>query len=240
MLRINRSLLTLCASVLLALGLVTSRASAQTDDPPASTIRVTGEATVTSRSDRAELDLGVVTRAQSSQQAATENARVLQNVLTALRQALGPKASIETVSYALQPEYQFPQGGAPTITGYTAINVVRATQDDLTRVGAVIDAATRAGANQIDRIRFTLKDDAAAKAAALRAAVADARAKATTLAGSLGLQALRVRSIEEASPTLRPVYDLAARTAATTTPILPGTLETTASVTLVFEFGNRR
>jgi len=239
MARIIRSPLTLCASVLLALGLVASRASAQTDDRAASTIRVTGEASVTSRPDRAELDLGVMTRAQSSQQAATENARVVQNVLTALRQALGARASIETVSYALQPEYQFPQGGAPTITGYTAINVVRVAEDDLARIGAVIDAGTRAGANQIERIRFTLRDDAAAKAGALRAAALDARAKASSLASALGLQILRIRSVEEASPTLRPLYDLAVRTAATT-PILPGTLETTATVTLVVDFGNRR
>src|SRR4051812_47521202 len=88
-----------CASEAIALGLGAGHASAQTADPPASTIRVTGEASVTSRPDRVELDLGVVTRAPSSQQAATENARVAQNVLASLRKALGAKATIETVSY---------------------------------------------------------------------------------------------------------------------------------------------
>ena len=228
-------------SVSIVLALLAARASADTGDPAASTIRVTGEASVTSRPDRVELDLGVVTRAASSQQAATENARVAKNVVAALRGALGPKATIETVSYALQPDYQYPQqGGAPTITGYTATNIVRVTEDDLASIGAVIDAATRAGANQIDRIRFTLKDEGAAKSNALRVAALDARAKANSLASALGLQVLRIRSVEEASPTPRPLYDLALRSAAGTTPILPGTIETTATVTLVVEFGNHR
>jgi uncharacterized protein YggE len=229
-----------CASVFIVLGLIATRASAQAVNPSASTIRVTGEATVTSRPDRAELDLGVVTRGPNAQQAASENARVLQNVLGALRRALGPTANIETISYALQPDYQFPQpGGEPKIVGYTVSNVVRVTQDDLSNVGTVIDAATRAGANQIRRIRFTLRDDAPAKASALRGAARDARAKAYNLAHALGLQIVRIRSVDETTPTRSPFFDLELRAAATT-PILPGTIETTATVTLEAEFARYR
>ena len=232
--------LRFCASTLIVLALVAGRAGAQTGEPPASTIRCTGEASVTSVPERVVLDLGVVTRAASSQQAASENARVGQNVLTALRKAVGARGTIETVSYSLQPDYQYPQGGgAPKITGYTATNIVRVTDDDLTNVGAVIDTATRAGANQVERIRFTLKDESAAKANALRLAALDARAKGNALASALGLQVVRVRSIEEASPTSRPLYELALRSSPATTPILPGTIETTATVTLVYEFTRR-
>jgi uncharacterized protein YggE len=239
------SLIRLCASVSLVLALVASRADAQANQPneavsPA--IRVTGEASVTSRPDRVELDLGVVTRGASSQQASAENARTLQNVLAALRKTLGAKANtaadIETVSYALEPNYQYPQNGEPKIVGYTATNVVRVTEDDLTNVGAVIDAATRAGANQIERIRFTLKDEAAAKASALRGAALDARAKANSLAGALGVQITRIRSIDEASPTSRPLFDVALRSTAQATPVLPRAIETNATVTLVIEFAN--
>lgn len=227
-----------CASIVLAL--VVTRANAQTGDPPASTIRVTGEASVTSRPDRVEVDLGVMTRAGTAQQAATENARVAQNVLAAVRRVLGPRATIETVSFGLQPDYQFPQNGEPKIVGYTATNVFRVTQDDVTNVGTVIDAATRAGANQIERIRFTLKDESAAKANALRLAALEARTKANSLANALGLQVVRIRSVDEASPTSRPFFDLALRSAGPSTPIVPGTIETTATVTLVVEFANRR
>ena len=233
--------LRILASAIFVLGLAASPALAQAADPP-STIRVSGEASVTSRPDRAEVDLGVVTRAATSQQAAAENARVLQKVLAALRSSLGQHASIQTISYGLQPDYQYPpQGGTPKLTGYTATNIVRITQDDLGNLGAVLDAATRAGANQIERIRFTLKDEAAAKANALRIAALDARAKANSLASALSLQVVRIRSIDETSPARRPLYDVAfAKSAEVTTPILPGTIETTAMVTLTVEFANRR
>lgn len=230
------------ASLSLALALVASPASADITDPPASTIRVMGEASVTSPPDRAELDLGVVTRSPNPQQAAAENARVLQNVLRALRNLLGPRADIQTISYALHPDYEYPQpGGAPRITGYTATNVVRVRQDgDLTRLGAILDAATRAGANQVERIRFTLRDEGAAKANALRLAALEARTKANSLATALGVQIARVHSVEEVSLTPRPFYELAARSTVPATPILPGTIETTATVTLTLELAGRR
>lgn len=219
-----------------------AKAGAKAGAPPPATVSVMGEASVTSNPDRVELDLGVVTRARTAQEAASENARVLQDVLTALRSALGPKADIETISYALQPDYQYPpQGGAPKITGYTATNVVRVTMDDVRRVGTVIDAATGAGANQVQRIRFTLADEGAAKSEALRLAARDARAKAASLATALGLRFVRIRAVAEASATPRPFYDLElARVAAPTTPILPGSIETTATVTLTIEVGTGR
>ncbi|HEX2691367.1 MAG TPA: SIMPL domain-containing protein [Kofleriaceae bacterium] len=201
---------------------------------------MTGEASVTSRPDRVTIDLGVVTRGAAAQQAATENARAAQNVLASLRKALGPRATVETISYVVQPDYQYPpQGGEPTITGYTATNLVRVTQDDLSNVGAVIDTAARAGANQVNQIRFLLKDDSAAKANALRGAAFDARAKANSLASALGLQVVRIHSVDESSPTPRPLFDLAFRSGAST-PILPGGIETTATVTLAVEFTTRR
>jgi hypothetical protein len=224
---------------LLALAASPARA-ADSDEPPASTIRVTGEASVTTRPDRVELDFGVVTRAPNAERAAAENARVLQNVLTALRRALGPRADIQTISYFLQPDYQYAEGAPPRITGYTATNTVRVRQDDPARIGPVIDAATRAGANQIERIRFLLKDEDAPKANALRMAALEARAKANALATALGLQVIRIRSVEEVGPSPRPYFDLElARSAAATTPILPGRIETTATVTLTVELARR-
>lgn len=233
--------LRLLASVPFVLALAGSPSRAAADNPPPSTIRVTGEATVSARPDRVEIDLGVVTRGATAQQAATENARILSNVLASLRRALGAKATIETVSYALYPDYQYsPQGGDPKITGYTATNLVRVTQDDLTNVGTVLDTATRAGANQVERIRFVLKDEGSIKSQALRNAALDARLKANTVANSLGLQVARIHSVEEVSRAPRPYFELAvAKSAGPTTPILPGAIETSAMVTLTVEVVRR-
>lgn len=208
------------------------------DGARASTLRVIGQASVMSPPDQVKIDFGVVTRAETAQQAAAENARMLQNVLSALRRELGPGADIETISYVLRPDYRYPPEGEPELTGYTATNLVRVTEDDLSNVGALIDTATRGGANRVERIQFTLKDPDAAQARALRRAAEDARAKAGRLASALGLQVIGIRSVIETGETPRPFYELdVARIAATTTPIVPGAIETTATVTLTAEAG---
>jgi len=228
------------ASASLVLALVASHGLAKADTAPIPTIRVTGEASVSARPDRAEIDLGVVTRATTAQHASAENARVLGNVLAGLRKALGAKATIETISYALYPDYQYPPQGDPKIVGYTATNLLRVTQEDLTAVGAVLDTATRAGANRVERIRFTLKDEDAAKARALRGAALEARAKANALATTLGVQIVRIQSVDEIGPTSRPLFELEmAHSSAPMTPILPRSLEITATVTLTVELVRR-
>ena len=107
---------------------------------------------------------------------------------------------------------------------------------------AVIDAATQAGANHVQGIQFTLRDQDAVRAEALREAVLRARAEADVLAAALGLKVLRVLSVEENSPRVVPVrvFDGAPRamaTAAPATPVEAGTLDVTADVTLSVEAG---
>src|ERR1700739_1876811 len=63
-------------------------------------------------SSRVQIDLGVSTRAAKSQDAAAQNARQVDAVLAAARKAAGPNAVLKTVSYSLNPNYQYhPTGG---------------------------------------------------------------------------------------------------------------------------------
>jgi len=212
---------------------------------PLSSIRVTGDARVSARPDRVQIDLGVQTVEVQSQAAAAGNARALDAVLAAVRSAAGPTGQLRTVSYSLSPNYQYhPNGGEPTITGYTAVNVVEVTLDDLGRMGDVIDAATRAGANRVQGIQFTLRDQDAVRAEALRQAAQRARAEAEVLAGALNLKILRVLTVEETSPQIVPVrmFKAAARAMAggaaeAPTPVESGTLDVSAQVVLLVEVG---
>jgi uncharacterized protein YggE len=226
---------------LLLLILAGASAAALAQQPPVSSIRVTGDARVTAKPDRVQIDIGVSTRAPQSQDAAAQNARQVEAVLAAVRKAAGPAAVLKTISYSLNPNYQYhPNGGEPTIDGYTANNVVQVTLDELAKIGAVIDAATQAGANHVQAIQFTLRDQAAVRAQALREAATRARAEAEVLAEALGLKVMRVLSVEESSPGIVPVRVLAGAprtmvTAAAPTPVETGTLDVTANVTLSVE-----
>jgi len=212
--------------------------------PPVSSIRVTGDARVTAKPDRVQIDVGVTTRAALSQDAASQNARELEAVLAAVRKAAGPTAVLRTLSYSLTPNYRYhPKEGEPTIEGYTALNVVQVQLDDLTRIGAVIDAATQSGANRVQGIQFTLRDQDTVRAQALREAATRARAEVDVLAAALGVKVLRILSVEESSPRFAPVrvYGGAARAmnaeAAPQTQVESGTLDVTADVTLSVEVG---
>ena len=210
---------------------------------PLSSIRVTGDAKVTAKPDRVQIDIGVTTRAAQSQDAASQNARQVDAVLAAVRKATGPAAVLKTISYSLNPTYQYHSNGEePTITGYSAVNVVQVTLDDLAKIGTVIDSATLAGANHVQGIQFTLRDQDAVRAEALRQAATRARAEAEVLAAALGLKVVRVLSAEENSPRVVPVraYRGAPRAAmatATATPVEAGTLDVTADVMLTVEVG---
>jgi uncharacterized protein YggE len=205
-----------------------------------SSIRVTGEARVTAKPDRVQIDVGVSTHAAASQDAASQNARQVDAVLAAVRKVAGSTAVLKTIGYSLNPNYHYhPNGGEPTIEGYTAQNVVQVTLDDLGRIGTVIDAATQAGANHVQGIQFTLRDQDGVRAEALREAVTRARAEADVLAGALGLKVVRVLSVEESSPHVIPVRAFAGARAAAAeaapTPVEAGTLDVTANVTLSVE-----
>ena len=208
--------------------------------PPPS-IQTSGEAVVTAKPDRAQIDIGVVTQADNSQNAALKNATQLGAVLAQLKQLLGTGADVKTISYSLSPNYRYPTGGGePTITGYTATNVVRVTLDDLAQVGKVIDTATGSGANRIQSLQFTLKNRETVEAQALTEAARNARKKADTLAAALGVNILRILSVSESSPVIVPVRSVAyARAEATSTPIESGTIEVQATVSLVVEISPR-
>lgn len=231
-----------CCIVLSLAGVVPALAEPpQTSPAQPSSIRVTAEARVTAKPDRVEIDIGVATHAASSQQAATENASRADAVLAAVRKAAGSTGVLKTISYSLNPDYKYHPNTEPTPDGYTAANVVQVTLDDLARIGAVIDSATAAGANRVQGITFTLRDQDAARAQALREAATRARGEADVLAEALGLRVVRVLTVEQNSAQFVPVRFSASRlaapaaTAGAPTPVEAGTLDISASVTLSVE-----
>ncbi len=201
-------------------------------------IRVTGEATLSVEPDQAEIDLGVVTQAPTARAASAANATKLDAVLTAIRNIVGDKGKIDTTNYSLRPNYTRPRGGGEaTIASYTATNTVRASGVAIDATGELIDVAIEAGANNVQRLNFTVADTETPRLQALADAARQARAKAEALAAALGLEIVRVLSVAEGTPAVvRPYAPRAAMmqadAAAPTTPVEPGSVEVRASVTL--------
>jgi hypothetical protein len=209
--------------------------------PRPATIQVTGHAQVSETPDRVYIGIGVTTQAQQSEAAASQNAARLAAVIAAVKRAAGAGTQLTTTEYSINPNYNYPRdGGTPTVVGYTVSNVVEVRLDDLRKIGQVIDAATQAGSNNVQGIRFALRDEEAPRTEALREAALKARRDAETLAGALGLKVVGVLSVTEQSPDgmPMPIYPqggvrlMAARAP---TPVETGTLDVSASVTLTVE-----
>jgi uncharacterized protein YggE len=158
---------------------------------------VTGNALVQAQPDTAVVVVAVTTQARSALEAQQENARKSDAVVRAVKDAAGARAEVKTSGYNLQPQYAYKEGQPPTIQAYQARNSVTVTLSDLTRVGAVIDAASGAGATNVDSLSFTLREDKAARQQALADATRAALAKAQTIAQALGGRVVRIVEVQE-------------------------------------------
>lgn len=202
---------------------------------------VTGDSTVQAQPDTAVVTVAVVTQNASASEAQAENASKTDAVVRAVKAAAGAGAEVKTGGYSLQPQYAYKEGVPPTITSYVARNAVNVTTGTLDRVGGIIDAATRAGANNIDGLAFTLRRDEAARGQALSAATRDATAKARIIAETLGGRVVRIIEVQEGGAIVRPLVTndstnfIRARAAQDATPVEPGSLDIRVQVTLVAE-----
>src|SRR4030095_3245136 len=225
--------------------LLTWRADAQQRDnrPRTPSITVNGEATISAEPDQAQLDIGVVTQARSAPEASKENAERLSRVLAEVKKLLGKGDEVKTSGYSLTPNYRYPQGGKPEIVGYIASNTVRIKTNTLDLVGKLIDTSMQAGANNMNRLVFTLKDEQGAQLDALRNASAKAKVKAEAIAASLGLKIVKIASITEGERTIQPIFRQAmsarAEAAQAPTPVEPGTVEVRSTVSLTAEISEK-
>lgn len=204
-------------------------------------VRARGQATVSAQPDEARIEIGVTTQSQSAETAVAENALKSDAVLKELRGQFGPRTEVKTVSYSLTPMYEYPKaGGQPRLTGYTAQNTVRVTTGDISTVGRIIDLATRSGANHVDLLQFTLKNEQQFRAQALREAAAAARLNAEAIAAGLGLKPVRVIAAQENGPAeMEPIRQMAlaprAQIPAVQPPVEPGPIRIQAGVTVEVE-----
>ena len=212
-----------------------SAAPAQTTTMRRPFIRSLGEGTISVQPDLAKVNIGVVTTAATAQDASAQNATKVAAVLSQLTQLLGMGADIKTISYSLNANYNYPAGSPPVLINYSVTNIVQVTTADLANIGKVIDVGTQAGANTIQGLQFSLKDEQPARAQALKLAAQQARMHADAIAAGVNGRTGAVLAAEEGgSVSITPIRALTP-TAGTTTPVQPGTLEVRANVTLEVE-----
>lgn len=208
-------------------------------------IRVYGEAEITAEPDVARIILAVETRSQSAKEAAEENARLMDAVLSALKEMGLEEEQLKTGAYSIYSyrEAVEPRTQEQQITHYRATNELNITLHELDKTGPVIDTAVQAGANQVRSIHFDLQDPENMQLEALKSATSQAGTKARAIAESAGVTIREIKSISEDSVYYAPFraeyrddIGLGEAEAAPPTPITPGDVTVRARVTAEYRF----
>lgn len=243
---IRMTLLTLLA--ILALPLV---ATAQgTPGVPEGTenrrsIIVEGVGTVDITPDTADVSFGVITQNESLEEAQDENSTRTQALMDVFTEAGIAEEDIQTAHYSVRVINEYDRdGNLVGVQGFEVWNSVTVTIRDISIVGAILDEAIGAGANEVSSISFYVDNTDAAASQARRAAIEDARAKADEMAEAGGVIVTGVISIEElSSPEPSPImFDTseadaggAAESAPRQVPVSPGQTSISVTVRVVFE-----
>ena len=168
-----------------------------------SRINVTGEGRINLAPDIATLDMGVVSEAETAQQALEDNNIRMASVIASMKEAGVTARDLQTSNFNIQPRYVYdqPRQGEeqkpPRIVGYTVSNSLLVIVRDLAKVGEILDRSIGLGVNSGGNIRFGNDDPGQVVSEARVKAVSDARARAETLVGAAGARLGRIIEINE-------------------------------------------
>lgn len=203
------------------------------------TITVTGSAVMSLKADYAQVSVGVSTQASTVSEAAQENNVLIHAVIDALKAAGVAENDIVTSSYSVYAQYDYSSfTGEEKLSGYKVTNQLKVIIRDMDHIGATLDQATAAGANNIYNIEFLSTKADEAQDEAVTYAVQDAVRQAKLLASAAGLEMGGIVSISDSTSgwyTTSRTYSSALDEAATGNSILPDDASVSASVTMVFE-----
>jgi hypothetical protein len=206
--------------------------------PPQIVTSASGEARLPP--DRANLLIGVQTRAATAAAAAKENNARQTAVIAAIAAAGIPKEQISTENYNVYAETRPDRTGQnPAVVAYVVTNVVRVELRRTEQVGPVIDAALAKGANEIQGLEFFSSSTESGRRQALAEAIGKARGDAEAMARAAGGKLGPLLEVSTTDSGPRPLYRTNAMSRAAgamPTPIEPGELTLRVAVTARWQF----
>lgn len=202
-------------------------------------VELTVTETSNTKPDMATVNAGVTTRAMQADAAARQNAEKMDAIIARLRQIGVAREDIQTSNFSINPQYQYRSDGqTPVFLGYDVTNQVNVKLRNIARIGSALDALIAAGANNVNGPSFMLENDKGARDDARKAAFSSAQARARSLAAMAGYRDVRLLEVSEtytSRPQFKGEMDAIAVTASRVTPIEPGVVGTSATLTVKYE-----
>jgi uncharacterized protein YggE len=225
------------AAVLVITGLYASPAAAQQTLVNSPTVSTEGRASMKVSPDVAWITVAAESHALKTADAQRLNAAAMDSLRASLKQSGVPDDAVKTRSYSVEPQMQYTDGKSKVI-GYIARQSLDVRVDDLTKLGAVADAAGGSGATSISGVRYDVKDRASIETRLLTEAVRDGMKRATAMAAGAGKEVLSIWQISEQrlNDVPQPMYRMAAQSSPAPPPpptmISPDEIEIQAHVTI--------
>lgn len=145
-----------------------------------------GTSEVAVPADMAEVNVEVVIKAKTAQEAKRESDKAVALFLDRLEKAGIDKALIQSANINLQPQYHYEKNKPNQLIGYSANRRIKVTVMDLAKLNNILDSALEQGINRINNIALKSSKEAQYLEQARIAAIKDAQQKAKSLAEGFG------------------------------------------------------
>jgi uncharacterized protein YggE len=205
------------------------------------TITVTGKGEIAVQPDIAYIQVGLQTTGKTAQEAQEKNAKQFKSIRDALSRMQVAAKDIQTVRYTTTPDYTW-ENNKQKFLGYQTEQIVQVKYRDLSKVGALIDTATAAGANRMESVSFSIEDTEKYKLEATDAAIDNARLKAERIAKRAGVKIKEIIQINDGTAPDPILYtqplmgSMADAKAEKSSQVYPGELKLQNTVTIVFSY----
>ncbi|MDO5688649.1 MAG: SIMPL domain-containing protein [Tissierellia bacterium] len=204
-------------------------------------INVKGTASKSMKPTIAVIDVGVVTQGEEIPTAQKENQTKIDEIISALKGAGIDEKDIKTSHYYVNPRYDMET--YTTIIGYDVNHMLNVTVREMDKAGDILDLASAKGANQSGSVYFNItpEEREALYNEALQEAVGKGEAKAKALAKTIGVTVDKpIQVIEGSQDQYMPYsgygYEKMAMAEEAATSFMPGDLNVTATVTLIYGY----
>lgn len=215
-----------------------------TDVTSENSITVSGQGIVYTKPDVGYVNVGVEIQRLTAKEASEENAKIMNQIVSALLKLGVKEDDLTTLDYSIQPVYNYPEKEAPVLVGYMVRNnlSIKITKKlangdlDTGFLSEVLDAATSNGANVISGLSFDISNKDELKLEAIKLAMEDAKKKAEA---ALEVVDEKIKGVAEIniSDVYYPVYrDVKNITSEMQTPIFTGTESVQVTVNVKFIF----
>ena len=176
--------------------------------PASNTISVSGKGEVFAVPDTGEFMVTVREEAETVEFAQSEATKKINAVIEYLKGAGVEEKDIKTVSYNVNPKYEWSQGqcvngycppGKQELLGFEVSQSLSVKVRDTKKAGELLSGVGSKGASEVSGLSFTIDDEDALRAEAREMAIDEAQEKADMLAAQLGVTVVRVVGFYEES-----------------------------------------